>query len=236
MSEPAPLRVFNMPGTDRLPTLSPFGLKLETWLRIVGVPYERHDAFFHHSPNGHLPFIEHGGERMTETARIIAYVGHVHGVDPDRALDARQRALATLMRASIEESFKFVRVYDAFAIEDNFQRARAYVNALLPEEQRDVVPAAIRKGLLEKLHHQGTALLTTAEVHARGEAIVDALAELLGAGPYFFGEAPTTIDAVAYGFLATQLRGHVISPVTRRVAQHERLVAYVARIDDRFWS
>ncbi|MFO0745928.1 MAG: glutathione S-transferase family protein [Myxococcota bacterium] len=231
-----PMRVYSMPGNDRVATVSPFSLKLETWLRMFGVPHERVDAMFQQSPNGHLPFIEHEGERLTDSARIIAYTKNAFGIDPDAGLSASERALATLVTNALEEGFKFVRVYDTFVDDANFERAKAYVCARLPTELHEVVPAGIRKTMLEKLAHQGMATLTRDEVHAKGASIIAAVAALLGDTPFFFGQRPTTLDATVYGFLATQLRGLVESPVCDAVRAHPNLVDFLQRIDSRYWA
>lgn len=232
----ATLTIHSMPGTGRLPTVSPFSLKLETWLRMVGVPYEHQDAFFHQSPSGRLPFAEHGSERITDSSRIIAYAKKTWGVDPDAHLGPAERALTTLLGAAFEDFLYFARSYDQFVVEENYLRAKAYVAAFLPEEQREIATAAMRVEQLEKLRRQGVALLSTAEVHERGMAIIDAAAHALGDKPFFCGDQATTIDAVVYGFLATQVRGLVDSPISERVKGHANLMDFVGRIDARYWA
>jgi glutathione S-transferase len=73
-------------------------------------------------------------------------------------------------------------------------------------------------------------------VMAIGAADFDAIAELLGDRPYFLGEAPRVIDCTLYGFLEAVLGFPVDSPIKARIAAHANLVAYRARIRERWWK
>ena len=53
------IKLFQFPRMFAIPNLSPFCCKLETWLRIAGIPYETVDTPDpRKGPKGKLPFIE----------------------------------------------------------------------------------------------------------------------------------------------------------------------------------
>jgi glutathione S-transferase len=59
------IRLFQFPRLFSIPNLSPFCSKLETWLRIAGIPYDVVDTPNpRKSPKGKLPFIEDAGLRI----------------------------------------------------------------------------------------------------------------------------------------------------------------------------
>ncbi|PAV59312.1 hypothetical protein WR25_15654 [Diploscapter pachys] len=60
---------FNRNST--VPTLSPFSLKTETWLRSHGIPYENRFVTSDRSSNGYLPFIELNGQIIEDSELII---------------------------------------------------------------------------------------------------------------------------------------------------------------------
>lgn len=53
--------------------------KLETWLRIAGIPYEVVDTPDpRKGPKGKVPFIEDGGVRIGDSSLIVGLAGHGH--------------------------------------------------------------------------------------------------------------------------------------------------------------
>src|SRR5262245_40434238 len=98
------IKLFQFPRMFSIPNLSPFCCKLETWLRITGIPYEVVDTPDPRSaPKGKLPFIEDGGVRMGDTSLIIEHLRETRGVDPDAHLDPSQHAIARLVRRLADE-------------------------------------------------------------------------------------------------------------------------------------
>ena len=82
-----------------IPNISPFCCKLETWLRIAGIPYEVEVTTNpRKGPPGKLPFVDDGGVIIADSTIIIDHLKRTRGVDPDAGLDASQRALALATR------------------------------------------------------------------------------------------------------------------------------------------
>ena len=67
-----------------------------------------------------------------------------------------------------------------------------------------------------------------------GRADLAALATLLGEQPFFCGDRPTTIDAVAYGFLANILLVPVETELKRSAEAFPNLVAWTEAAERRF--
>ncbi|MCA9513825.1 MAG: glutathione S-transferase family protein, partial [Myxococcales bacterium] len=203
------LKVYSMPGTARIPSISPFCMKLETHLHMAGVRFETEHVLFDRSPNGRLPFIEHGDVVMPESERIIRHVARTWGVDLDAGLSGRERHQSLLVRLSLEETLRMVRTWETFCIDENFERAREYLRAFIPASVFEMAIPQVKARQLEKLDKHGILELSRDEVEALGCAVVDAVADALGARPFLHGDRPTGVDAVIYGFLATEVRGVV---------------------------
>jgi len=107
-----PIKLFQFPRRFGIPNLSPFCCKLETWLRIAGVPYEIVETPDpRKGPKRKLPFIEDSGVRIADTSIIIDHLKRTRDVDPDARLDASQRATALLVQRTLEEHYAFVVAY-----------------------------------------------------------------------------------------------------------------------------
>ena len=130
------IKVFQFPHMFDIPNVSPFCCKLETWLRIAGIPYEVVDTPDpRKAPRGKLPFIEDGGQRIADTSCIVRHLVKTRGVDPDASLDDSQRMTALLVQRTLEEHYAFVLAYTHLVRDEGVQHTRARFN---------VVPALLR--------------------------------------------------------------------------------------------
>src|SRR5262245_59854329 len=99
------LIVHQLPGAWGLPSISPFCLKLETYLRIAQIPFRSVvDATPFRGPKRKLPWIEHEGRVIGDSGFIIEYLETRFSRDPDATLSASERAVAHAFRRLIEEN------------------------------------------------------------------------------------------------------------------------------------
>jgi glutathione S-transferase len=84
---------------------------------------------------------------------------------------------------------------------------------------------------------QGIGRHSREEIYALGRADLEAVSALLGDGPFFFLDRPTTFDAVAYGFLANVLFVPVETELKRTAFEFANLKAFChameRRLDER---
>ena len=70
-----------------IPNLGSFCAKIETVLRIAGVPYEIENALPVKAPKGKLLFIEDDGVKVADSRFILNHLRQSHGVDLDGDMD-----------------------------------------------------------------------------------------------------------------------------------------------------
>ena len=222
-----PLRSWGMPN------LSPFCAKLETYLRMSGVPYQLAGMKPGQMPKGKIPYVQIDGRFMGDSQLIIEELerrlgdrGLDHGISP------RDAALGRLARRTLEEATYFVGVYLRWQLDDGYAAIRGEFKKMLP----GIVVSYIRRGVIKKAWAQGTGRHTPDEVAAMGKADFDAVAELLGDKPFLLGDQPRTADSAVYAFVEAILGFPVDSPLKAAVAAHPNLVAYRQRIRERWWS
>ena len=90
---------------------SPFCMKMETYLRLAGVPYKVRRTMPNKAPRGKLPYIEDKGRIIPDSGEIIEYLKATYGDPLDSGLTHEQRALGHLVRRTLEGSLFFVLAY-----------------------------------------------------------------------------------------------------------------------------
>ena len=89
------IRLYQFAPAFGLPNASPFCMKLETYLRMAGLPYELvNSGDVLRAPKGKLPFIDDGGTRLADTSFIIEYLKGRYGEPLDASLTPAQRTVA----------------------------------------------------------------------------------------------------------------------------------------------
>jgi glutathione S-transferase len=230
-----PIKLFQFPRMFGIPNLSPFCCKLETWLRIAGVPYEVVDTPDpRKGPKGKLPFIEDAGVRIADTSLIIDHLVRTRGVDPDARLDASQRAIALLVQRTLEEHYAFTLAYTHLVWDEGLQHTRARFDSV-PAIVRPLVGGLVRRQIKKILWSQG--LLRHAHEDIIESALRDwrAVLTVMSEGPFFFGNEPTGLDAIVFGALATTVLTPIESPIRDFLRSQPACVAYAARMHARFF-
>ncbi|HEU4613073.1 MAG TPA: glutathione S-transferase family protein [Kofleriaceae bacterium] len=229
------LRLFQFPRMLGVPNLSPFCCKLETWLRIAQIPYEVVDTRDpRRAPRRKLPFIEDGGTRIADTSLIIDHLVKTRGVDPDAKLAAGQRAVALLVQRTLEEHYAFILAYTHLLREEGTRYTGARFDAV-PALVRPLVTRRVRKHIEDMLWQQG--ILRHSHDDIMEAAIRDwrAVLAMMSEGPFFFGDEPTTIDAIVFATVATTVLTPIESPIRDFLRAQPGCLAYAERMLGRFF-
>jgi len=232
---PPPLKLFQFPRMFGIPNLSPFCCKLETWLRIAGLPYDVVDTPDPRTgPRGKLPFIEDAGVRIADTALIVDHLVKTRGVDPDARLDAAQRATALLVQRTLEEHYAFVLVYTHLLREEGSRHTRSRFDSV-PAFIRPVVALTVQRYIRKMLWLQGTLRYSHEEIVEAALRDWRAVLTVMGDRPFFFGEEPTGADATVFGTLATSVLTPIESPIRDFLRSQPACMAYAERMRTRFF-
>ncbi|HVG63020.1 MAG TPA: glutathione S-transferase family protein [Hyalangium sp.] len=224
------------PAAWGVANISPFCIKLESYLRMVGIPYTAKAADFGRAPKGKIPFIEEDGKFLGDSQHIIEHLKRKHGDPLDAKLSAEELARGHSVRRMLEESTYWHLAYVRWATEDGWKEYRPIFEALFPPVVGKVVPSLIRRGMLKMFRAQGLGRHRPEEVLELGKADISALAALLGDKPFLLGEHPTSFDAVVYGMVVSILAFPVASPFKRYTQEQQNLVRYVERFQQRYFA
>lgn len=229
------LKLFQFPRTFAIPNLSPFCCKMETWLRIAGVPYDVVDTPNpRKGPKGKLPFIEDNGLRVADSDRIIDHLRRTRGIDLDAHLDERQRATATLVQRTLEEHYAYILVYNHVYRDEGFRHTGVQFNGI-PAAIRPMVTGMIRRSIRKLLWTQGLLRFSHEEIIEAGIRDWRAVLAFMSTGLFFFGDQPSTTDAVVFGALASTVLTPTETPIRAFLRGQPGCLAYAERMRERFF-
>lgn len=231
------IELHQFPGNKRTRNFSPYCLKLETYLRMTGVPYKVVEQTNpRKAPKGKLPYIVDAGTKIPDSTHAIEYLKEKFGHSVDAGLDAGTRNEALALQRLMEDHLIFVLMYSRWWDEKGWPSFRESVFGHLPFPLKAFVPSLIKKNMKKILHAQGMGRHHAEEVYQAGKADLDALSSFLADKEYFLGKNPTSLDAVAFGFLKNIADDVVDSPLKQHAATLKNLVAYCERMDKRFFK
>ncbi|XP_050302855.1 failed axon connections isoform X2 [Anthonomus grandis grandis] len=201
--------LYQFSRTPLLPSMSPFCLKVETWLRLAGIKFENVDhKMKYRSKKGLLPFVELNGEEIADSALIIKELSQVFNKDLDAYLTPEQRNLSHTTISMIENHLSWVVMWWRSKYPDSVLKGYR-VN--LQHALGTRIPNGIlnfffkfaygRKGS-KKVKAHGIGVHTPEEIIKFGKEDLEVLSDTLDDKPFFFGDEPTTLDVVAFAHLA----------------------------------
>jgi len=233
-----PVRIVGMRPVWGLQSPSPFCLKLETWLRMSGIPY---DPLYLDQPprskTGKVPYLLlDKGDTLADSNVIIRTLARERGIDLAHGRTPEDQARAHAVVRLVEESLYFSAAWERWMLPGCWPLTRDGYFGILPGPLRGVFGSLVRRRLRAALHGQGILRYEPDEIAARGRADLHALSALLGDQAFFEGEQPGVADASVYGALANLLGFPGHTPLKSALEAYPNLVAFCRRIEEAYWS
>jgi len=220
-----------------LPNPSPFCMKVETYLRMVGLPYETiNGALPFKAPKKKLPYIEDGRQLIADSGFILEYLKKIYGDPLDTALSDADRVIAHALRRLFEENLYWVALYTRWMEESIYVETRQVFFGGIPSMVRDLIAGRIRREIRRSLVAQGMGRHSREEIYEIGKADLNAISLWLGDKSFFMGATPTSLDAIAYAFLANILVPPLESPLKDHAISLPNLRAYCERMKTQYYE
>lgn len=91
------------PISERVPMISNFALKLETYLRMTDIPYK--NSFVPKlSSKGKIPWIEYNGKKVADSNFCISFLNEEFKVTLDDKLSKSAKAVSHALKTMVEEN------------------------------------------------------------------------------------------------------------------------------------
>ncbi len=231
------IRLYQFRPAFGLPNASPFCMKVETYLRMVGLPYEcPRRADVRRSPKGKMPYIEDDSTVVADSSFIIDYLKRKYGDPLDSHLAAAERAAGLACQRMLEENTYWTVLYFRWIDEAGWALTREAFFGWMKPPLGWIVPLAARRIVRKELYGHGMGRHARDEIVAIGKKDITAAAGFLGDKAFFLGAQPSSLDATAYAFLANVLWVPVESPLKIHAQQYPQLEAYCRRMKARYYG
>jgi glutathione S-transferase len=211
---------------------SPFCLKLETYLKLAKVPFEKRVSFiaFMRAPKRKLPYIVDDGQVVDDSERIIEYLQSKYNISLDSWLTPAQCAMGHAVRRMLEDGTYWALLYSRWMEDKIWQGYKPVLFRAVPSPLRPIMAPFLRRDYRRRLYGQGLSRHGRDEIYAICAGDIESVSVLLGDKHFFFGDRVSSVDAVIYGFLGNAFYAPLETPPKGTIAQHANLVAYLNRI------
>ena len=224
-----------------LPDISPFCVKVETYLRMTGAEYKVVVSDSRRAPKGKCPYIEYDGNLISDSSTIIEYLEIRTSTPMDADLTPQERAISSALKAMLEDQFYFVGLWTRWVDPLGWKIYRPVITQLgtelgVPKLLIPLFEPIIRSKMKRTAYLQGTGRHSPDEIRRIGTNVITALSDWLESKDFMLGKTPHLIDATAYAFITAWLWGPFKGVIQDHLSQRVNLVQYCERMKALYWA
>jgi glutathione S-transferase len=241
--------LFTFPQSPHVRNISPFALKVESFLRVHNVPHEVIGTF-KFSPKGQMPYIrlnsKEDGPLIADSNFIIKFLSKKLGLDAadKNLLSIEQTAVAHAFTRMIEEHTSQIGFYYRYGL--NMDQ---FCNAVIPSDwfsnkgtfhswlMGKLFPIMMPLGFKKKMKFISFGRHSDDEKWTISCQDIQSVSDYLGKKKFMFGDVPTTLDCTLFGHLAQFLYIPIDFPQQKYIHENcVNVVEYVERFKQMYWK
>ncbi|MCF6807451.1 glutathione S-transferase family protein [Thiotrichales bacterium 19S9-12] len=233
------ITLYQFPRINEMPNLSPFCMKLESYLRAMGIAYEVHETFDpRKSPTGKVPYVSINGEVIADSGLIIEKLESEIDQPMDKDLSNAEKAVSLAFIRLMEEHLYWAVVYSRWL---DPKGAEAWAGIIqksmrLPKLAFKLILSGIKKNVDKSLQGHGLGRLEEDKLYQLACNDIKALADFLGGRDFCFGSKPTLMDHALYAMTCSVIGVSWDYPLKAFTLKCQNLIDHYKRMSYLFFS
>lgn len=235
------LKLFQFPALACFPNFSPFCVKLETYLKLAEIPYEKvYTSNTSRNTKRLMPYVEVDGQIRGDSTLIIDWLIQMHGdrADIDSWLTQEQKAVSRAFISMVEDHITPFGVYYRWVDAIGWPQFYNLVFARAPKLIKWLFSRIIAKRVKLRLNLQGVGRFTEDEMMHLMAKDFTALSTYLANKPFFFGDKPSLLDISVFSIFGNLIKVPIETSLKELAlkSQFANLQAHTQRMLDKFYS
>lgn len=218
------------------PSPSPFVMKADIQLQMLGVSFTRAMADLESVPKHKAPYIIDEGQLVEDSNFIRHHLETKLGRGLYDGMTGKDIAASWALERMAEGQLTKIMAYERWMKDHNFNKGPALFFSNVPENARDAVRNEVRENLSAMHTGEGTGRFTDEERMQLADWDIGAIAMHLGDQDYMFGTEPSCADASVAAVLIACGTEYFDTPLSGLVHKHANLVAYIDRMKTRYFA
>ncbi|HPE48830.1 MAG TPA: glutathione S-transferase family protein [Hyphomonas sp.] len=218
------------------PSPSPFVMKSEIQLQMLGVDFRRALADLDQVPKHKAPYLMDGDLLVQDSNFIRAHFERKLGRSLNDGLSDAERAAGWALERMAEGHLTDVMAMERWQKDANFFKGPVHFFDAVPEPARAQVVKDVREQFAATKYGSGIGRHSEEERLQLAAWDLEALALHLDTKDFLFGDRPTAADASVTGVLISCATDFFDTPLTGLVHRHANLVDYIGRMKARYFA
>lgn len=220
--------------TKQVPNLSPYCVKVETWLRMHHIEYEVFPARRRSRKNS-TPYIFFNGKEYSDSNFIIDFLTDYFKLDPTDGLSPEMQGVARAYGKMVDENTSWTYMLYRFV-----WHQPSFARVFRPQGPwflSEILRRNIGRYIKEKAIYHGIGRNTPEEIEEIARRDLRAISNWLGKKNFFMGDKATKVDATIFGHLCQV--AYVDMPYPHKKIMRDdypNLLDYLDRVKSEYWS
>ncbi|XP_069121990.1 failed axon connections homolog [Argopecten irradians] len=226
---PNTIVIHQMVRGPHVPSLTPFAIKLETYFRMEGIPYEvEHSLFRRAKKTQKIPFLEYNGEEIPDSEFILEFLSKEKNFDLNKGLTPEQIGIGRAFQKMAEENTYWCFVIDRWVFDETCEGWKSFGMSSL-------MTAIFKRSIRKALYTHGIGRYSPDEIRHIMSEDLKSLSYYLGSKKFLFGEKACKFDCAIFGILA-EIRWASFGGFGKSVIkEYPNLCEYCDRMKETFW-
>ncbi len=218
------------------PSISPFVLKLETYLRMANIKYEAETKNYV-GPKGKVPWVTIGEKDMGDSQLIIEHLEETRGKLNGNLTD-EQAAVERALQVTLDDRFYWLVGLDFYVINKSEDFFEILDVPQIPKFLRGQFKKYCAKVTKKQTFAHGVGRHSPEELKELTLADLKAFSNYLGDKQFLFGDTPTAADCCLFGHVGLAYfqnkDGNYIRDAIKN--DYKNLLAFIERVREKYWS